>query len=141
MRKSMIVGLGMSLCCSVSFAQDAPKKLNATDLSVQTHKWDGKSIQTTVACFYADAEDYRCAVGGLGAADTLVRIDVTKIDPPEMKKVVEDNCDTIEKMKTRACRFVITFTYAANDRQEKADGTIVMMILTEGNTAFFARAK
>jgi hypothetical protein len=134
------------LCCLVLFlttvalAQEPPKKLTAIDLSVETHKWDGKVIQTMVQCFFADTDEYRCAVLPPQGGD-LVRIDFNKISPPEMKKTVEDNCDTIEKMTTRACRFQVVFTYSGNNRQENNNGSIMMMIIPDDSAGTFSRIR
>ena len=126
-------------------AQDPPKRLNADDLGVQTHKWEGKSILTTAQCFYADKDEYRCGVinsrGLMGDGTTFVRIDFSQIDPPEMKKVIEDSCDTVEKMSSRTCRVQIVFTYSGYHSDEKTDGSNTMYIETEGNTGFFSRLK
>ena len=127
-----------------ALAQDAPKKLTSIDLAVETHKWDGKVIQTNAQCFYADTNEYRCAVlaaNGMMGVGGFVRVDFAEISPPEMKKAVEDNCDTLEKMTTRACRFQIVFTYSGNDRKENNDGSVTMEIIAEDFAGAFSRSK
>ncbi len=53
-----------------------------------THKWDSKTIQVNAQCFYADTDEYRCAVlspkGLPGGLSGTVRIDFDKISPPEI---------------------------------------------------------
>ncbi|HXW19318.1 MAG TPA: hypothetical protein VEK35_02320, partial [Roseiarcus sp.] len=115
------------------------------DLAVETHKWDGKLIQSTVICFYADTDDYRCAVlsaNGLpGYGTTLVRIDFSSIEPPEIKKAIEDNCDTVAKMQTKACRFQAVFTYEAFAAQENASGSRMMEIAVKDSAGVFSRTR
>jgi hypothetical protein len=136
------IGLVLSPC----LAQDVPpKRLSADDLSVETHKWDGKSIQTVVQCFYADIDEYRCAVlasSGLPfTGKTTVRIDFKSIEPADMKKAVEDNCDTIGKMSTKGCRFQAVFTYEQNEREEEGDSTVRMLILAKDGFGSFSRSR
>ncbi|HLW92112.1 MAG TPA: hypothetical protein VKS78_12555 [Roseiarcus sp.] len=125
---------------SVAIAQDAPKRLAASDLSVETHEWDGKSIQTTVQCVYLGANDYKCAVVPI-TGNGLVRMDFSSVDPPEMKKVIEENCDTVEKMTTKACRFQVEFIYELNDRQKNADGSTTMRIGAKDDAGAFSPTK
>lgn len=90
MKRTICAAIALTFAAHASFAQDAPKRLTANDLAVQTHKWDGKKIQTNAHCFYADKDDFRCAVNGpnglAGKNAGFVRIDFTTISPPEMKK-------------------------------------------------------
>jgi hypothetical protein len=122
-----------------ALAEDAPKRLTADDLSVQTHKWDGKTIQATMRCFFADKDEYRCIVGLSGR--TGVRVDFQDIEPPNMKKMIEDKCDTVAKSVLRACMVQSTFVYLGNDREERPDGTVVMMIMPEDGKATMTPAK
>lgn len=137
--RSAIMALAL-LGATSALADDAPKKLTSTDLSVETHKWDGKLIQITAQCFYADKDEYRCAVAPI-AMGIFVRIDFSTIEPDSMKKAIEDSCDTIEKMPTRACAANIVFTYENNDRQDKADGSTMMTIIAVDNKGLFSKAK
>ena len=139
--RRIFAGIVLTFVAHPSFAEDAPKRLTANDLSVQTHKWDGKTIQTNAHCFYADKEDFRCAILGPNnkLSRNMVRIDFTTISPPEMKKAVEDNCDTTDQMLTNACRFQILFTYASNLRQEHDDGTVATTIIAEDQAGEFSR--
>jgi len=136
--------IGTLVAASTALALDAPKRLTSNDLSVETHKWDGKAIQVNAQCFYADTDEYRCAVlgaNGVPGAGSFVRIDFGKISPPEMKKAIEDNCDTLEKMPTRACRFQIVFTYSMYSRTENNDGSELMTIMPEDFAGTFSKVR
>ncbi len=54
-----VIAMLMALAAFPALAEDV-KTLNAADLAVQTHRWEGKLIETTLNCFYADKIDYRC---------------------------------------------------------------------------------
>jgi hypothetical protein len=43
--RMICTGIALALAGSAAFAQDAPKRLTANDLSVQTHKWDEKKFR------------------------------------------------------------------------------------------------
>jgi hypothetical protein len=124
----------------LAWADDAPKKLSSMDLAVETRKWDGRLIQTAGQCFYADKDEYRRAIQPVRGTE-MVRIDFSAIEPDAMKKVIEDNCDTIEKMTTRACAVNIVFTYESNSLREDANGTSTMFILATDNKGVFSKAK
>lgn len=137
-----IILVGIFLAISIpALAQDAPKKLTANDLEVETHKWDGKLIQTIAQCFFADVDEYRCLAlrpnGMVGEA----RIDFRTIQPPEIKKFVEDNCDTVEKTFTRSCRFQINFTYSGIHTEEHSDGSRLAAITAKDSSGTFARLR
>ena len=123
--------------CSTALADEPPKRLTAADLAVQTHKWDDKTIQATAKCFYADTNEYRCGVGVSG--NTFVRVDFSEIEPDALKKNIEDNCDTVEKMQSRACYVSITFVYESNHREEHNDGGTTMYIVAKDGRATLAR--
>lgn len=140
MRNFTISAIAGALACAlptIVMADDVPKRLAVSDLAVQTHKWDGKTVQTNLYCFFADESDYRC---GMATESVFVRIDLHNIQPDDMKKWVEDHCDTTDKMVTRLCSMSITFVYAGNDWQEKPDGSVMMLIIAEDNKATLARA-
>ncbi|MGD0188896.1 MAG: hypothetical protein ABSC25_27145 [Roseiarcus sp.] len=137
--RSIILALAL-LGATAALADDTPKKLTSMDLSVETHKWDGKLIQITAQCFYADKDEYRCAVMPL-MAGMLVRVDFSSIEPETMKTLIENNCDTIEMMTTRPCTVNIVFTYESNDRQEEANGSTLMRIIATDNKGVFSKGK
>ena len=122
-----------------ALVDDAPKRLTALDLAVQTHKWDGKAIQANAHCFYADTDEYRCAIGS--AENVFVRIDLSNIQPDVMKKNIEDNCDTLAKMLNRACSVDITFTYQTNHPEENNSGRTTMLIEAQDGKGTLARVK
>jgi hypothetical protein len=120
-------------------ADDSPKRLTAEDLSVQTHKWDGKTIRTTVSCFFADKDEYRCIAGW--SERVTVRIDFVAIEPESMKSVIEDKCDAVAKARGNACKLQATFVYLGNERQEHPDGSVLMLIMAENGKGTFAPVK
>lgn len=91
---------------------DDVKKLSGSDLAVQTHKWDGRTVETSGYCFYADVNEYRCMTLGVGGG---ARVDFTKLEPEAARKKIEDNCDTISKMLTKACAVRFQFVYESYD--------------------------
>lgn len=86
---------------------DAPNvtRVASSELGVQTHKWEGRVIETTAHCFYADADEYRCVTGGQG------RVDFSTLFPDSAREKIESQCDTTEKMAHDQCRVTIRFVY------------------------------
>ncbi|WP_457798140.1 hypothetical protein [Methylocystis sp. S23] len=78
--------------------------ISAGDLSVQTHKWDMKILQVELNCFYADVGDFRCT-------GPRSRVDFTALYPDSERKMIERDCDTIDKSQTKKCRRTLRFTY------------------------------
>ena len=109
---------------------DDVKKLTGTDLAVQTHKWDGKTIETTGFCFYADVDEYRCMVPGVSGG---ARVDFSKLEPESARKKLEDKCNTISKMLTKACSIRFQFVYEGYDTHES--GTDVFHIVIAKDNA------
>jgi hypothetical protein len=138
MRSFSVSLIGLLVCFPV-LGGDEVKHLTTADLAVQTHKWDGKQIQATMQCFYADTDEYRCVAGMSGR--TGVRIDFQDIEPMNMKTAIENKCDTVEKSRSRQCRVQATFVYAGNDREEKSDGMVMMIIIAEDGKAMISPAK
>ena len=140
--RAVVVGMILAVAMP-AFAQDTPKKLTSADLAVETHKWDGKQIQTIAQCFFADTDEYRCMiVGANGYIHDAVRVDFKEITPPEMKKAVEDNCDTLDKaMQSKTCRFQIAFTYSLGRSDEHLDGSRLMTILAQDFAGTFSRTR
>ena len=64
--RTICAGIAPTLVAHASFAQDAPKRPTGDDLFVQTHKWDGKKLQTNVECFYFRLWPNRERKGGGG---------------------------------------------------------------------------
>lgn len=85
--------------------------LSASDLAAQTHKWDGKQIITTLSCFYADTDEYRCVGGG-------ARVDFSSLEPSASRERIERNCDTISKSISRRCKVRVQFEYAGYTEME-----------------------
>lgn len=104
------------------------KKLLARDLAAQTSKWDGQRIETTMSCFYADRNDYRCIGGG-------TRIDVSRVANAEGRQWVEDRCDTLSKSTSRACNFRIVFVYGRYTTHRVSDRSEITLVLPVGEVA------
>lgn len=85
--------------------------ISAGDLSVQTHKWDMKILQVELNCFYADAGDFRCT-------GPRSRVDFTALYPDSERKIIERDCDTIDKSQTRRCRRTLRFTYESFEEMD-----------------------
>ena len=103
--KNVIVAL-VAVTAVPAFAQDL-KALTAADLAVQTHRWEGKLIETTLNCFYADKLDYRCYDNNSFAR---VRVDFQYFNP-DGEEFLQKKCDRIEIANTNSCRVIITFAY------------------------------
>ena len=93
---------------AVSQADSVPKKLSAADMGVQTRKWQGKTVETRMSCFYADKDEFRCTTRG-------ARVDFSSITPPEARQRVEDDCDTIEKSTRARCTFTVRFVWKESE--------------------------
>ena len=87
---------------------DDVKRVSGDDLAIQTHKWDGKTIETSGFCFYADVDDFRCLTGVRSSA---ARIDFANLEPDAARKKIEDNCDTVAKASNKACVVRFRFVY------------------------------
>ena len=83
------------------------KVLSPSDLVIQTHKWDGKTVETSLNCIFADNNDFRCVDL---IAFSNIRIDFQSFDT-EGQKYLEDKCDTRTKSNSLACRITIRFLY------------------------------
>jgi hypothetical protein len=108
-----------------SFADDI-KRVSGADLSVQTHKWDGKTIETSGYCFYSDVGDYRCLAGDPAAS---ARIDFKQIEPDSAREAVESHCDTLEKLISRSCRFRFRFIYDGFGELPGGGGDIIHVVI------------
>jgi len=85
--------------------------LKATDLAVHTHKWEGRLVQTTLNCFYADKYDYRCYDTKSFAR---VRVDFQTFDS-DGEAFLQKRCDRAEIADTSACLVTIVFIYQSFD--------------------------
>ncbi|MDH7797196.1 MULTISPECIES: hypothetical protein [unclassified Beijerinckia] len=104
------------------------KKLLARDLAAQTSKWDGQRIETTMSCFYADKNDYRCSGGG-------ARIDISRVSNAQGREIVEDRCDTLTKSASRACNFRIVFVYGRYTTHRVSNRSEITLIIPTGEVA------
>ncbi len=124
------------LSASTAFAWDnGAKKVKGNDLGVQSHKYDGHLIQTTVNCFLADKEDIRC-LAGFGA-----RIDFSTVTGDGMSGYLFDKCDSIDNLPKNICKFEIQFTYSGFSSQDMSNGASITVIEPAGGTAEFRRYK
>ena len=105
-------------------AADDVKKLSAGDLAVQTHKWDGKMVESQFQCFYADKDEFRC-MGGFGE----VRVDFSSLNPPDLKSKIENNCDTIKALRSKSCKVTIRFEYDGFDTLDNNGGTTMHVVI------------
>jgi hypothetical protein len=90
------------------------KRISAADLAVETHKWEGAVIETSLSCFFADTDEYRC-FDGKGLA--RVRVDFGKFDYAGAA-YLRNHCDTLSLADTRPCSVKLRFTYEAFHRQD-----------------------
>ena len=118
---AMAVAAGLG---SPAFADDTVR-VTGQDLAVQTHKWDGKTIETVLFCFYADLNEYRCAI------PSGVRIDFRTLDPDSARAGIERNCDTLGKVLTAACRTRIRFVYEGFDSAPTNSGEAMAIVIAE----------
>lgn len=94
--------VGMS--AHASLAQEV-KTLSPADLAIQTTKWQGKMVETTFRCFYADKDEFRCIAG-------RTRVDFSALEPAEARTTLENKCDTVEGLaKNSQCVVKIRFEY------------------------------
>jgi hypothetical protein len=113
----ILLSAAIAIAGSVSWARaDDIVRVSMVDLATETHKWEGKTIETTNFCFYADVDEFRCSSPG-GA-----RVDFTDIQPEAARKSLESNCDTVSKVLSRACRVKVQFVYDHYERVESGDG-------------------
>lgn len=101
-----VIAMLMALAAFPALAEDV-KTLNAADLAVQTHRWEGKLIETTLNCFYADKIDYRCYDYNSFAR---VRVDFQYFDP-DGELFLQKRCDRIEIANSNACHVIVMFVY------------------------------
>ncbi|SOC84799.1 hypothetical protein SAMN05421890_3290 [Ensifer adhaerens] len=134
--KAFSVFVAVILSATTAVAWDnAAKKVKGNDLAVETHKYDGRLIQTTANCFLADKDDIRC-LAGFGA-----RIDFSTVTGEGMSNYLFDKCDTIENLPKNICRFDIQFTYSGFSSQPTSNGSSMTVIDAADRTAEFRRYK
>ncbi len=115
-----------SLAPFAASAEDVTK-FSGFDLAVQTHKWDGKTVETTAMCFYADVNEYRCG------SPNGARIDFNTLEPEAARKSIEANCDTIQKMLRPACKVRIHFIYESYDVLTNGGGQETHIVIAKDN--------
>lgn len=102
------------------------KRLAPTDLAVETHKWEGKVVETTLNCLYADAADFRCFdTRGLAR----VRVDFNSFNDAG-SGYLQLRCDTSSAADTRACLVKLRFIYESSHRQD-VGGLLGVMLFIE----------
>lgn len=109
-------------------ARDDVVRLSPIDLAAQTHKWDGKTIETTIRCFYADMNEFRCT-GHLAQ----MRIDFADLQPDSARAAIERNCDTVLKAMSRKCMVTLRFIYLGFTEQETNRSNTLTVILAKDN--------
>jgi hypothetical protein len=113
MRSRFAIAFGIAIIATSAAASDDAKVLKPSDLAVETSKWDGRVVETTLNCFYADRNEFRC----LDAMSGGVRVDFREFDT-DGQAYLEKNCDEIDKISSPRCRVTIRFTYASHSRME-----------------------
>ena len=126
----------LAVSSSIAFAwDDTAKKVKGVDLAVQSHKYDGRLIQTTAYCFLADKEDVRC-LAAFGA-----RIDFSVVKGDGMSDYLFDKCDSIDNLGQAKCQFDIQFTYTGFASRDTGGGSQLTFVLPADNTGEFRRHK
>jgi hypothetical protein len=134
--KFFLVFVAAMLSATTAFAWDSTaKKVKGSDLGVQSHKYDGRLIQTTVNCFLADKDDIRC-LAGFGA-----RIDFSAVSGEGMSDYLFDKCDSIDNLPKNVCKFEIQFTYSGFSSQSTSNGSFMTVVEPAGGSAEFRRYK
>lgn len=87
-------------------------RVPSREISVQTHKWDGRIIETTASCFYADINEFRCIAEGRG------RVDFTDLEPAAARADIEKNCDTTDKVAKSRCKVTLRFVYDSFEQMD-----------------------
>jgi len=122
------------LCANSSFAQEA-KALSSADLAVQTSKWEGRLVEATFRCFYADKDEFRCIAG-------RARVDFSEIVPAEARAELENKCDTIEGAARRPeCSVKVRFTYEGSDIQQSGISSLTVVSAKDGKGEIIPTAK
>jgi hypothetical protein len=84
----------------------------SSELRERTHRWDGRTVETTVNCFHADIGEYRCTAGRHAS------IDFSDLEPYEARENLEKNCGTLEKSFSDQCTVTIRFIFESFDEME-----------------------
>jgi len=63
------------------------------------------------------------------------------IEPEAMKSAIEANCDTVEKMVTRACAVNVIFTYQRSNPEEETEGMTAIQIVAAGDRGTLVKAR
>lgn len=105
--------------------QELPKKLAAADFSVETSKWNDRLVEISLRCFYADKDEFRCLAGS-------GRVDFASISPPAARQKLENDCDSIAKLDTKACRRTVRFVYQGSASRET--GGLGRMVLIKARS-------
>ena len=112
----------LALLSAATARADDVVRVGMADLAVQTHKWDGKTIETTAYCFYTDVNEFRC-IYPHGA-----RVDFVELEPDDLRGRIEKNCDTVGKAFTRACLVKFRFVYDHFDTLTGDDGSVIHVV-------------
>ena len=126
--KSIAIAAMLVLAPAFANAEDI-KKLTSADLSVETHKWDGKTIEASFSCFYADKDEFRC----IGVGGGHVRADFSTLTPLEKREGLENDCDTIKKSSSKKCTVTIRFVYTGYSTQEANAFSKLTLIEAQNN--------
>lgn len=90
------------------------RKIAPADLAVETHKWDGLNVETSLNDYLHDIDEFRCFDV---RAFARLRIDFSHFDSAG-ETYLKSHCDTSAASESRACYVKIRFTYESFHRQE-----------------------
>jgi len=121
--KLFLIGGAFTAVLASGARSDTVVRLKAQDLSAQTSKWVGKTVETTMSCFYADKDEFRCVGGG-------ARVDFSSLQPEAERTKIESNCDTISKSAKSVCTVRFQFVYQSN-RKVDTGGLMGQMTVIE----------
>jgi len=108
-------------------------RLSGLDLSAETRKWMGKTVETRASCFYADLNEFRCVASGF-------RVDLEQVYPVAARERLERDCDTIAKSSRRGCMVTLRFKYADYSRMESGGyGGRLTVVRAAGNVAYVTK--
>jgi len=105
--------LGAAIAASLTAAHAEFKAVAASELGIGSGKYLNRDLEVpSMRCYYADVADYRCITGPGGA---FVSVFASNLTPENLRKQVEDECDTLEKTRRSVCSFTLRINYNADD--------------------------
>ena len=117
------VFFAIALSSSAALAAEPTITLTPIELSIPSHKWEGRSIETSLNCAYESVIGYLC--GGTGV---FMRFQILTDDPshPDLSPVL--GCGKEYKLNSVRCLFNVRFVYASYFLEKLANGGSVTNI-------------